>query len=125
MTFFFDHNLSPNLADALNLLGIRTTYLSKEFPKDAADTDWMPVAVGRGYVVITCDRNIQKRQAEREVYRRMKLRGVFLAPAFSKMRVREIAKWLLWRWDDIERTMEGARPGESYLLRLRGKLARL
>ena len=125
MTFFFDHNLSPNLADALNLLGINTTYLRKEFPPNIEDPEWMKEAAARGYIVITCDCNIQKRKAERQVYHELKLRGIFLAKSFSHMKVLDQAKWLLWRWEDILNTLRHAKPGTAYLLHQRGKLERL
>jgi hypothetical protein len=125
VTFFFDHNLPPDLARALDCLDIDATYLTNEFSADAADEAWMPEVAKRGYIVITRDRNIQKRPAQRELYRQLRLRGLFLGPAFSKMRLRELARWLLWRWDDIEDTMSSAKPGEAYLLHQRGRLEKL
>ena len=126
MTFFFDHNLPACVADALTCLGIPATHLAKEgFPNDTSDEVWMLAAADRGYIVVTRDRSIYKRAAQRQLYRQLALRGPFLGPAFSRMRLRDLAKWLLWHWEKVEEVMRVAEPGDAYLLHQKGRLERL
>lgn len=120
MTLLFDNNLSPDLADAFEHLGVSAKHLSAEFAPDAKDSEWIPQAAQRGFVIVTCDCNIQKREAEREVYRRNRMRGLFLARAFAGMRLLDQAKWLLWRWEEIEKVLNTAKPGEAYLVKQKG-----
>ena len=125
MTFFFDHNLPPALAKALDCLGVPSTYLKNEFPPNVEDDVWMREIADRDYIVVTRDRNIQKRAAQRDLYRQLQLRGLFLGRAFSKMSLLQLAKWFLWRLDDVQDVMGKAKPGEAYLLQQRGNIERL
>jgi len=125
MTFFFDHNMPPAVAEALGCLGISAVALRDEFLPNTADEEWMPAVGKLGYVIVTRDRNIHKRVAQRQLYKQLNLKGLFLGPAFAKMKLRDLAKWLLWRWEDIEETMAAAKPGEAFLLQQRGRFQKL
>jgi len=99
---FFDHNLSPHLAHALNVLlgpeGDQVIHLTDRFPANTEDRVWM-VALGDegGWVVISGDRRIHRNRLEREAWRRSRLVVFFLAPQWRRLRNIEIA-WRRLRW---------------------------
>jgi hypothetical protein len=99
---FFDHNLSPHLAHALNVLlgpeGDQVIHLTDRFPPDTEDLVWMS-ALGDegGWVVISADRRIHRNRLEREAWRQSGLVVFFLTPQWRRLRNLEIA-WRLVRW---------------------------
>jgi hypothetical protein len=99
---FFDHNLSPHLAHALNALlepeGDQVIHLTDRFRANTEDRVWMG-ALGSegGWVVISADRRIYRNKLEREAWRQSRLVVFFLAPQWARSRNIEIA-WRLLRW---------------------------
>jgi len=88
---FFDHNLLPHLAHALNILlgpeGDEVIHLTDRFPANAEDVVWM-TALGDegGWVVISADRRINRNRLEREAWRRSGLVVFFLTSQWQRLR---------------------------------------
>jgi hypothetical protein len=99
---FFDNNLSPYLAHALDVLlgpeGDRVVHLTDRFSADTEDRVWM-TALGdeRGWIVISADRRIHRNRLERDAWRRSGLVVFFLSPQWHRLRSTDIA-WRLLRW---------------------------
>lgn len=133
MNVFFDNCCSPKLAHTLDgyFRGTddRAWHIRDcvdagfSIPSNARDEAWIEaLAVDpREWVVVTADGRIAKNKAEREAYRRARLKGILLLPQFTKRSVHEQAVKLLWRWPDAVDTLDrfgpplliGLKPGWS------------
>jgi hypothetical protein len=99
---FFDNNLSPHLAHALDVLlgpeGDQVVHLTDRFRRDTEDREWLGALGGEGgWVVISADRRIHRSRIEREAWRRSGIVVFFLGAQWARLRTLEIA-WRLLRW---------------------------
>lgn len=63
--FFIDRDTGGRLlAAALRPQGYRIELHDDHFRQDADDTDWIRAVAARGWVVLTCDRNIARKEPE-------------------------------------------------------------
>lgn len=62
------------------------------------------------WIVVTADLRIQRNKAERAAFRRAKLRGVVLAPSFSKQKMGEACGRLITRWDETQAQIMSFQP---------------
>ena len=67
MTFFLDNNLSPLLAAGLRAFGEDAQHLRDVFPADTADEVWLPDIGRRGWYLVSRDKKIAKKRAQRVV----------------------------------------------------------
>jgi hypothetical protein len=67
------------------------------------DIDWINFLrdSGEEWIVVTGYTRIRKNRAEREAFRRARLRGIVLAPAFQKTEMGRCCGMLVARWDDL------------------------
>jgi hypothetical protein len=70
-----DENIaSDDLRDALTPValktGARVDLHTAHFPRKTPDVEWMPVAAAQRWAVISCDVNIKRRPAEKEILMR-------------------------------------------------------
>ncbi len=105
MKFFFDNNLSPYLAKALDALcapeGIAVEHLRQKFPEDISDVEWIERLAKEGeWSVITQDRLIRN-PLEREAFRRSGLTVFVLTKAWANHRNWEKAAQLVRWWPRI------------------------
>ena len=118
--YFFDHNLSYRIADALRALGVDAHGLSQEMPAETPDEKWLELVGGR--VVVTCDLNIRKK----DVFRRMmhvKARTViFLGKSWARASIQEIAWRVVRYWWAVDKEVA---TGQAYELHFGGKIERL
>lgn len=63
---FFDRSVPRSVADALARIRGDVMWLEPEFPHDTPDEVWLAEAGARGWIVVTRDRRIRTRPAERE-----------------------------------------------------------
>jgi hypothetical protein len=97
-----DNNLSPLLARAIDILvapdGHTVIALREKFAASTKDAEWIE-ALGAegGWTVLSGDVHITRRPAERLAWHRSRLKGFFLAPAWSRMtNIEKTARLLLW-----------------------------
>lgn len=98
MKLLVDHNLSPAIPRALSHLFPDHSFaaLSDKFPANTADPDWMTALSDEGgWAVITKDLRIQSRPHERLALDRSKIVFFFLAGAWRKYSVPEVAARLI------------------------------
>lgn len=118
MNFLFDNNTSPILANIVDGYvrheGHRAFHIKEEsghtlgINRNAKDVEWIS-ALGRDarvWVVVTADRRISTVPAEKEAFRRAKLKGILLLPGYRKMPVNKIGSLLLWRWPELVETID-------------------
>jgi hypothetical protein len=67
------------------------------------DIEWIEhlSATGEDWLIFTSDGRIRKNAAEREAYRRAKLKGVVLAPPFEKNQMGKCCGIIVAKWDDM------------------------
>lgn len=67
------------------------------------DVEWIEhlSATGEDWLIISGDGRIRKNPAERTAYRRAKLKGVLLAPAYQKTPMGKCCGNIVARWDDV------------------------
>ena len=120
MRVFFDHNLSPALADALQALFAGehdVVALRSKFPRTITDIEWIRALSSEGHwIVISGDLAITRNRAERQVFQSSKLTGFFMAPALKKARVLKQLERLCALWDNIITLAGAAAPGALYEL---------
>ena len=81
-TFFIDECLGGHiLAAALRQEGIDVKLARSEFPEGTRDADWLPVVGERGWIVLTKDRNIRRRELEIQALVRARVRAFVLTAA--------------------------------------------
>jgi hypothetical protein len=97
-----DNNLSPLLAQAIQLLvasdGHEVVALRVRFRSDTPDEAWIrALGAEGGWSVLSGDVRITRRPSERLAWHQSRLKGFFLAPAWSKLPTTEkTARLLLW-----------------------------
>jgi predicted nuclease of predicted toxin-antitoxin system len=64
MRFFFDNNLSANLAHGMREFGEDVVHLTDHFPQDAVDSEWLPFVGENQLVLVTRDERIRWKPAE-------------------------------------------------------------
>lgn len=106
MKVFFDHNLSPVIARALNELfkgQHEVVALRDKFPRTISDIDWITALDREGrWIIISGDRRITRNKAEQAAFRASKHIGMFMAPGLFKSSVVKQAERLLALWPSIE-----------------------
>jgi len=117
---FFDHNMSPKLARALQEL-FRDRHeivaLRDKFDPSIKDIEWITDLSRDGnWIVISADRRITRNKAERDTFRNSRLVGFFLSAGLAKSPVTKQAERLLALWTTIEKTVSVVQVGAVFEL---------
>ncbi len=79
MRFFFDNTFPPRLVEILKILDVDATHLQEHFPANAVDVAWIPQVGKSGWIIVTGDRGIAKKPAERKALEEANTVALFLA----------------------------------------------
>jgi hypothetical protein len=125
LKFLFDHNLSPLLARSLHVLnaplGHSVHALKDKFAQDTGDIEWIEALAKEGdWVVITCDKDIARKGAIKNAWKRCGLIGFVLRPAWQGFPPMEQAWRLMKIWPRVVKQCELAAPGSTYELGIKG-----
>lgn len=126
MKCFFDENLPPRLARALNELEcdskIEVRPLRDAFTPSTTDREWITAlrSSDEKCFIITKDRRIRKNLSEREAWKESKLQIVFMKKAWSGQALWDINWKLIRRWPEILERVKGT--DSSFELPLSGKI---
>jgi hypothetical protein len=83
--FFVDRDTGGRLlAEALRPRGHRVELHDAHFPPDTGDSTWIRTVAARGWVVLTCDRNIARKEPEHSQFAAAPTR-TFILYALSHM----------------------------------------
>ncbi len=129
MKLFVDENLGKGIPEALRAIEIGTVEYVRhafrkrlqrgEFPDGIKDEDWIPFAGRGGWLVFSCNTAILRAEAQRDLWIRARVGGVFLTSGQEKKR--EILQLILKKWDWLE-TIDLHEPRPfAYLMPLSGK----
>jgi hypothetical protein len=113
-----DNNLSPLPAQAIHLLvtveGHEVVSLRSRFAVTAPDVEWIRVLGAEAGRYCHGDYRIARRPAERLAWHQSRLKGFFLAPAWSKFSTLEkTARLLLW-WPKLVAQEQLVGPGAIF-----------
>ncbi len=122
MTFFFDNTFPPQIAKILAILGVDARHLQDDFAPDTPDINWIPEVGKGGWVVITGDRGISRKPAERKALEEANVIAVFMAKGFTSKPIFELVSLLIRWWPEIERSVRRVMPGTSLQIHANGKI---
>jgi PIN like domain len=122
VTYFFDNTFPPQLAKIVAILGVDAVHLHDEFPPNTLDVTWIPEIGRRGWVVITADRGISKKPAERKALEEANVISVFMAKGFTTKPIFELVSLFVKWWPDIDRSVQRVKPGTSLRVNPNGKI---
>lgn len=125
MRFFFDNCISVNLTEAMRLLNAHhheIEHLTKRFPPDALDEEWLPLLAPEvDLIIVSADPTITTAKKEREIWRQTGLTSFFFGGGFSdKAKWTQVCEVVNW-WTEIVRLAHQAPRGTGYLLPLNSK----
>jgi hypothetical protein len=122
VTYFFDNTFPPQLAKIVAILGVDAVHLQDEFPPNTLDVTWIPEIGRHGSVVITADRGISKKPAERKALEEANVISVFMAKGFTMNPIFELVSLFVKWWPDIDRSVQRVKPGTSLQVNPNGKI---
>jgi hypothetical protein len=93
-----------------------------EFPDGVKDEDWMPFAGRGGWLVFSCNKHLLDADAQREMWIRENVGGVFLTTGEEKKR--EVMLLILKKWDWLETIAKHEPRPFAILMTLTGKTKR-
>lgn len=117
MKVFFDNNLSPRIARALNELfrEHEIKHLKEKFKEDVTDVEWIgSLSKERGWIVISGDNRITRNPAERQAFKTAKLTGFFLSPSMNKSKPVVQTYRILQQWDKVESLTKSLEAGAIF-----------
>ncbi len=126
MKFFFDNNLSPKLAEGLNIFANpdhQVVHLKQKFPANVADEIWMrALAQDDCWVIITADVRISRNPHEVKAWKEAGHTIFFLKPGWT-----DCAFWVQLTkftkcFPDIIKIAKHARRGDSFTVSVSGKI---
>ena len=130
MKFFFDNNLSPDLARGMAKLrrnfGEEVVHLRDRFDDPSvADEVWLTNLIDEGgWVVLSIDR-FKKNAAERQAIANPEITVFMFSASFAKQQSWKKTTILVNRWEEIVAASQGRGRGKCYTVRLRGKIERI
>lgn len=120
MKVLIDENLPPALAKGLAaLFGDKheIVHLRQRFGPGVKDIEWIPQLSREGHwIVISGDRGIHRKSAERHAFRSSRLIGFFRSPGLNKAPLIKQAERILALWPSIETFAAASRPGSMFEL---------
>jgi hypothetical protein len=122
LTFFFDNTFPPQIAEILKILGVDARHLQDNFPANTDDVDWLPAIGAKGWVVVTGDRGISKKPAERKVLEEANVIAVFMAKGFTTKPIFDLVSLFIRWWPEIERAIGRVKPGTALEVNPNGKV---
>lgn len=109
MKFYFDENITPNIAQALAILQnprvdekIEVFTIREVFGAGTPDEEWIPKVAKEHAVVITQDLNIHRVRQQRELYKQNDLGVVFFKPPKKGYKYWELVEFYIKRWKVVK-----------------------
>ena len=122
MTFFFDNTFPKQPVEILKLLDVDAHHLQEDFPASTLDVDWIPEIGRRGWVVITGDRGIARKPAEKKALEEAHVIAVFMAKGFTHKQIFDLVSSIIKWWPEIARQVTRVKVGTSLQVTINGKV---
>jgi hypothetical protein len=123
LKFFVDHCLSPKYAQILGAMGLcDVTSLREHFPENTQDVVWIKELGARGWILLTKDRSQRSKPPERAALKSEGVIAFYLAGTFDHALLKDQAWRVLKFWPDIVTRAHAAKKGDSYIIRINGRI---
>lgn len=123
MIFYFDENLPPQIAKALNILDRNNDiYSVKEHFAGLSDIELIPKLAEKKAILITFDKNMRRYKAEREALNNNEMIVFFFSIKLDYWRY---VKLSIKIWDKILSTAKNATKPSFYRITGKGKIENL
>lgn len=99
MTFFIDRDLGPHVGEALRSVQVDVVLHHERFAPMVADTEWIATVSDEAMVILSRDRRMRTRPAERAVFEAVGARCFVVATGASTPL--DDLRALLWAWPAI------------------------
>jgi len=120
--FFFDNTFPPQLVEIMKQLKVDACHLQDEFPADTPDVQWIPRVGENGWVLVTGDRGISRKPAERLALERANIIAVFMAKGFVHKPIFDLVSSFIKWWPEIERNVNHVKAGTSLHVTINGRV---
>lgn len=120
MTFFVDRDLGPRVGQALRAVQVPTVLHGDRFRPNEPDDSWIAAVSTEGLVILTRDRKIRTRPAERQVFEAARARCFVAAIGVSTPL--DDLRALLIAWPQIQERVSNAPRPFMYGVSREGKL---
>ncbi len=121
MTFAFDENLPPKVAQALALLDFPVVHVLDVLPRGTPDQDLFGEAVARDWVLVTHDKGMWKKKGHREALMQSGA-GVFVLVSSAAHSPAELTELLLRKLPDMLQLVERTKRPFVFRVPDRGKI---
>ena len=129
MNFFFDNNLAPKLAHALNELvepDHKIVHLKDLFPPNIEDAEWMSkLPQQEGWIIITADVRIRRNPHEVQAWKEAGLTLFFLKPGWTDLKFWEQAAKFTKCMPELIEAASRAKRGAAFFVTVNGKIEEL
>ncbi len=105
----------------LAALDVEATALRAEFPEHIADPEFLVNLKGSYGIYATYDHKQKRRDAEARAIKESGLTALWFGPFWRPMRFWDQAKWLITRWETIDRFATSAVAGTCAEIKQNGK----
>lgn len=99
MTFFVDRDLGPRVGEALRSVQVDVVLHHERFGARVPDAEWLAAVSGEQMVILSRDRKMRTRPAEREAFETVGARCFVIATGASTPL--DDLRALLWAWPAI------------------------
>lgn len=123
VAFFFDRSVGKAVPTALRGVGVEIAIHDEEYGvRLVADVDWMRAATAKSQVLVTCDKRIRKRPAERGLVAAVGARMFVLGGNATRL---DMLKNLMIAWDRILLICSAETAPFIYTIQTGGRLKRV
>ncbi len=124
MTFLFDNNIGPFVAEGLRAFGEDVCHLTEHLSAETADEVCLEFVGKKGMFLVTRDKMIRKRPIELEALKRHNVGAFFLAG--KKMGKWDQIRQIIRAWPTMKETASRTRPPFAFRVNQAGsKVERL
>lgn len=102
MTFFFDNNISPKVADILRVLDVDAMALREAFDPSIKDVDLFPELAGSGVILVTADTRMTRTPVEIQGLQECGVSAIFFRRFWAKMTLWDQVRWLGTHWQQVQ-----------------------
>ena len=112
-TFLFDNDISYRIANALSQLVERheVIALRDKFKPNTPDSEWIPVAGKKGWIIISRDENQRRRKSEHQALIANGVRVLYVKHTALQDHLYPDAARIIKNWPKIEQWGLQAKPG--------------